>query len=105
MPAKPDPSRKSMLHGYLSNMDFRLGSGFAGIYQAGNVVHNLRFYGGRYGIVTEEASQTCPCAVVDATSEGQKSAAIREHEGALTLVNVTMRDTPIGIDIDKGYGD
>src|SRR5882724_2586950 len=25
-------------HGYLSNMDFKLGSGFAGIYQAGNVV-------------------------------------------------------------------
>ena len=24
-------------HGYLSNMDFKLGSGFAGIYQAGNV--------------------------------------------------------------------
>ena len=92
-------------HGYLSNMDFRLGSGFAGIYQAGNVVHNLRFIGGRYGIVTEKTSPAWPFTVIDATFEGQKSAAIREHEAQLTLVNVSIRDTPIGIDIDKGYSD
>lgn len=92
-------------HGYLSHMDFRLGSGFAGIYQAGNVVHNLRFYGGRYGIVTEKPSPAWPFTVIDTTFEGQKSAAIREHEAGLTLVNVTMRDMPVGIDIDRGYGD
>jgi len=61
-------------HGYLSNMDFRLGSGFAGIYQAGNVVHNLRFYGGRYGIVTEKTSPAWPFTVVDATFEHQDRA-------------------------------
>lgn len=92
-------------HGFLSHMDFRLGSGFAGIYQAGNVVHDLRFYGGRYGIVTEKPSPAWPFTVIDATFEGQKSAAIREHEAGLTLVNVTMRDVPVGIEIDRGYGD
>ncbi|MET0498653.1 MAG: glycosyl hydrolase family 28-related protein [Steroidobacteraceae bacterium] len=92
-------------HGYLSNMDFRLGSGFAGIYQAGNVVHNLRFFGGRYGIVTEKPSPAWPFTVIDATFEGQSSAAIREHEAGLTLVNVTMRNVPVGIEIDRGYGD
>ena len=35
-------------HAYLSNMDFHLGTAFAGIYQAGNFVQNLRFQGGRY---------------------------------------------------------
>ena len=92
-------------HGFLSNMDFRLGSGFAGIYQAGNVVHNLRFQGGRYGIVTEKPSAAWQFTVIDSTFEGQKSAAIREHEAGLTLVNVAMRDTPVGIEIDRGYGD
>jgi len=92
-------------HGYLSHMDFRLGSGFAGIYQAGNVVHHLRFFGGRYGIVTEKPSPAWPFTVIDSTFEGQKSAAIREHEAGLTLVNITMRDTPVGIEIDRGYGD
>ena len=92
-------------HGFLSNMDFRLGSGFAGIYQAGNVVHNLHFHGGRYGIVTEKPSAAWQFTVIDSTFDGQRSAAIREHEAQLTLVNVTMRDVPVGIDIDRGYGD
>jgi hypothetical protein len=92
-------------HAFLSNMNFELGSGFAGIYQAGNVVHNLRFHGGRYGIVTEKPSPAWQFTVVDATFEGQRSAAIREHEAGLTLVNVLMRNVPVGIEIDQGYGD
>ncbi|MDB6013877.1 MAG: gluconolaconase, partial [Gammaproteobacteria bacterium] len=92
-------------HAFLSNMDFKLGSGLAGIYQAGNVVHNLRFQGGRYGIVTEKPSPAWQFTVVDSTFEGQRSAAIREHEAELTLVNVTMRDVPVGVEIDRGYGD
>ncbi len=92
-------------HGFLSNMDFHLGSGFAGIYQAGNAVHHLSFHGGRYGIVTEKTSPAWPFTVIDATFEGQKKAAIREHEAGLTLVNVAMRNVPVGVEIDRGYGD
>jgi hypothetical protein len=43
--------------------------------------------------------------LLDSTFEGQRDAAIREHEAGLTLVNVAMRDTPVGIEIDRGYGD
>jgi hypothetical protein len=92
-------------HSYLSNMDFELGSGFAGIYQAGNVVHNLHFHGGRYGIVTEKTSPAWQFTAVDCLFDGQKSAAIREHEADLTLVNASIRNVPVGIDIDRGYGD
>jgi hypothetical protein len=92
-------------HAFLSNMDFKLGSGFAGIYQAGNVVHNLHFHGGRYGIVTEKPSPAWQFTAVDLTFDGQRRAAIREHEAGLTLVNVVMRDVPVGIEIDRGYGD
>lgn len=92
-------------HAYLSNMDFHLGSAFAGIYQAGNFVQNLRFYGGRFGIVTEKTSPAWQFTVLDSSFEGQAGAAIREHEAGLTLVNVTMRSVPVGIEIDPGYGD
>lgn len=92
-------------HAFLSHMDFHLGSGFAGIYQAGNYVQDLHFYGGRYGIVTEKTSPAWQFTVLDSTFEGQRGAAIREHEAGLTLVNVTMRDVPVGIDIDRGYDD
>ena len=92
-------------HAFLSHMEFRLGSAFAGVYQAGNVIDNVHFEGGRYGIVSEKTSPAWQFTLLDATFNGQKAAAIREHEVDLTLVNVAIRNTPVGIEIDRGYGD
>ncbi|MGK6357052.1 glycosyl hydrolase family 28-related protein [Sphingomonas sp. DT-207] len=92
-------------HAFLSHMEFRLGSAFAGVYQAGNVMENVHFKGGRYGIVTEKTSPAWQFTLLDSTFEGQRDAAIREHEARLTMVNVAIRDTPVGIEIDRGYGD
>jgi hypothetical protein len=92
-------------HGFLRHIDFHLGSGLAGIYQAGNECEDLRFYGGRYGILTEKTSPAWQFTLIDSEFEGQRDAAIREHEVDLTLVNVAIRNTPIGIEIDRGYSD
>lgn len=92
-------------HGFLRHIDFHLGSGLAGIYQAGNECENLRFYGGRYGILTEKTSPAWQFTLIDSEFEGQRDAAIREHEVDLTLVNVAIRHTPVGIEIDRGYSD
>ena len=92
-------------HAYLRHMDFRVGSGLAGIYQAANMAQDLHFHGGRYGILTEKPSPAWQFSLLDSTFDGQRDAAIREHEAGLTLVNVAMRDVPVGIEIDKGYGD
>lgn len=92
-------------HAFLSHMDFRLGTAFAGVYQAGNVIENVHFHGGRYGIVTEKTSPAWQFTLLDSSFDGQRDAAIREHEVDLTLVNVAIRDTPVGIEVDRGYGD
>jgi sugar lactone lactonase YvrE len=92
-------------HAFLSHMDFRLGSAFAGVYQAGNVMEDVHFHGGRYGIVTEKTSPAWQFTLIDSTFDGQRDAAIREHEVDLTLVNVAIRNTPVGIEIDRGYSD
>jgi len=92
-------------HGYLRHMDFRTGSGFAGVYQAGNEFEDLRFHGGRYGIVTEKTSPAWQFTLIDSEFDGQRDAAIREHEVDLTLVNVLIRNVPVGIDIDRGWSD
>ncbi len=92
-------------HAFLSHMDFRLGSAFAGVYQAGNVMEDVHFHGGRYGIVTEKTSPAWQFTLIDSSFDGQRDAAIREHEVDLTLVNVAIRDTPVGIEIDPGYSD
>ncbi|WP_420833463.1 glycosyl hydrolase family 28-related protein [Sphingomonas pollutisoli] len=92
-------------HGFLSHMDFRLGSAFAGVYQAGNVMEDVHFHGGRYGIVSEKTSPAWQFTLIDSSFDHQRDAAIREHEADLTLVNVAISDTPVGIDIDPGYSD
>ncbi|RXD05921.1 gluconolaconase [Sphingomonas sp. UV9] len=92
-------------HAYLSHIDFHIGSGLAGIYQVGNIGQDLRFFGGRYGILTEKTSPAWQYTLLDSTFEGQRDAAIREHEAGLTLVNTSIRNVPVGIEIDRGYGD
>ena len=47
-------------HGILSHIDFHIGSGLAGIIEVGNVGQDLRFLGGRYGILTTNTSPFWP---------------------------------------------
>ena len=92
-------------HAFLTHMDFRIGSGLAGIYQAGNEAEDLHFYGGRYGILTEKTSPAWQFTLIDSKFEGQRDAAIREHEAGLTLIRDTFRDVPVAIDLDPHYYD
>jgi hypothetical protein len=75
------------------------------VYQVGNEAEDLHFYGGRYGILTEKTSPAWQFTLIDSTFEGQREAAIREHEAGLTLIHDTFRDVPKAIDIDEGYPD
>ena len=95
----------SAQHSFVSHVDFDIGSGLAGLYHVANEAEDLHFKGGRYGILAEKTSPAWPFALVDATFEGQRDAAIREHEAGLTLLNVAFRNVPVGIEIDRGYGD
>jgi sugar lactone lactonase YvrE len=95
----------SAQHSFVSHADFHIGSGLAGLYHVANEAEDLHFYGGRYGILAEKTSPAWPFALVDAIFDGQREAAIREHEAGLTLVNVAFRNVPVGIEIDRGYGD
>jgi Pectate lyase superfamily protein/SMP-30/Gluconolactonase/LRE-like region len=92
-------------HSFLTHMDFHMGSGLAGVYQAGNEAEDLHFYGGRYGILTENTSPAWQFTLIDTVFEGQREAAIREHEVGLTLIRNTFRNVPKAIDIDDGYPD
>ncbi len=92
-------------HAFLTHMDFHLGSGLAGVYQAGNEAEDLHFYGGRYGILTEKTSPAWQFTLIDSTFEDQRDAAIREHEAGLTLVRDSFRNAPVAIDIDPHYYD
>ena len=42
---------------------------------------------------------------LDATFEGQREAAIKEHEAGLTLIRAHISKTPTAISIDPGYAE
>src|SRR5579875_375965 len=92
-------------HAFLSHMDFHIGSGLAALTQIGNEAEDLRFYGGRYAILTEKTSPAWQFTLIDSVFEGQREAAIREHEAGLTLIRDTFRNLPVAIAIDPRYSD
>jgi sugar lactone lactonase YvrE len=92
-------------HCFLAHMDFHIGSGLAGIHDGGNVAEDVHFYGGQYGIWTRKPSPGWQFTVIDATFEGQREAAIREHEAGLTLIRPQFKNVPTAISIDSPYSD
>ncbi len=92
-------------HCFLTHIDFHIGSGLAAIKEAGNEAEDLHFYGGRYGIITGQTSPGWQFTLLDSTFQGQRAAAIREHEVGLTMSHDVIRDEPAGIIIDKSYPD
>jgi hypothetical protein len=92
-------------HAFLSHMDFHIGSGLAALTQIGNEAEDLHFFGGRYGILTEKTSPAWQFTLIDSTFEGQRDAAIREHEAGLTLIHDTFSNLPTAIEIDPQYSD
>ena len=92
-------------HSFLEHMDFRIGSGLAGIRDGGNVARDLHFFGGRYGIWTVKSSPGWQITILDASFDGQREAAIREREAGLTLVRIQFKNVPTAVSIDDGYPD
>jgi sugar lactone lactonase YvrE len=92
-------------HCFLAHMEFRLGPALAGIHEGGNVVEDVRFLGGRYGIWTSKPSPGWQFTVIDSRFEGQREAAILEREAGLTLVRPQFRRVPTAVAIETNCAD
>jgi hypothetical protein len=92
-------------HCFMAHMDFHVGSGFAAMKDVGNEAEDLHFYGGRFGIVTQKPSPGWQFTLLDSSFEGQREAAIQEHEAGLTLVRDQFRNVPTAVSIDPGYAE
>lgn len=92
-------------HCFLAHIDFHTGSGLAALKDIGNEAEDLHFYGGDYGIVTEKPSPGWQFTLLDSVFEGQRIAAIQEHEAGLTLVHDLFQDVPAAVSIDPTFGD
>ena len=92
-------------HAFLSHMNLHIGSGLAALTEVGNEAEDLHFFSGRYGILTDKTSPAWQYTLIDSTFDGQREAAIREHEAALTLIRDSFSNVPTAIDIDPEYSD
>ncbi len=92
-------------HCFLAHMNFQVGSGLAGVHETGNVMEDVSFHGGQYGIWTDTPSPGWQLTIVDAEFEGQREAAIRERAAGLTLIRPKFLKVPTAISIDAGSND
>ena len=63
-------------HSFISNVDIYIGKGKAGLYDVGNEMENVRFFGGDYGIYTTKTSPGWQMMMINTYFEGQRKAAI-----------------------------
>jgi hypothetical protein len=92
-------------HSFISNVTIYAGNGKACLYDVGNEMENVAFYGGDYGIYTTKTSPGWPMMMVNTYFEGQRKAAILSREVGLTIVRLEVKDVPTVIEIEPNYSD
>ena len=90
-------------HSFISHVDVHIGRGKAGLFDVGNEMEDVRFFGGDYGIYTTKTSPSWQMMMVDTYFEGQRKAAIKTQQAGLTMVRLHAKDIPKIIEVDSSY--
>ncbi len=92
-------------HGFVSHCNFYIGDGYAGIYDLGNEIEDLKFYGGEFGISTRRTSPGWPMMMIDLYFESQRKAAILSRNTGMSIVSVHVKNTPVAVELEQGISD
>lgn len=92
-------------HSFVSHCNFYIGEGYAGIYDLGNEIEDLNFYGGEYGISSSRTSPGWPMMMIDLYFEGQRSAAILSRNTGMSIVSMQVSDVPVAVELQQGISD
>ncbi|MBS4062614.1 MAG: gluconolaconase, partial [Bacteroidetes bacterium] len=92
-------------HSFVNHCNFYTGDGYAGIYDLGNEIENLKFYGGEYGISTSRTSPGWPMMMIDLYFEGQRKAAVLSRNTGMAIVSMHVKDVPVAIELQQGVSD
>ena len=90
-------------HSYISHCNINIGKGKAGLFDIGNEMEDVKFFGGEYGIYTTKASPGWQFMMLDTYFEGQRQTAIKTQQAGLTIVRMQVKNTPAAIKVDSGY--
>lgn len=92
------------VHGTISHCDIHTGSGRAGILNVLNDIQDVRFLGGDYGILNIKPSPGNNVFLADTYFEGQRIAAVRTGNAALTFINMHAKGVPVIAYTETGEG-
>ena len=92
-------------HSFINHCDIYIGDGKAGIYDVGNEIENIRFYGGQYGITSNRTSPGWPMMMMDTYFEGQRKAAILTREVGFAIVNMHVKNAPVAVEMQANRVD
>ncbi|MCF8352130.1 MAG: gluconolaconase [Bacteroidales bacterium] len=92
-------------HSFVSHCNFYTGDGYAGIYDLGNEIEDLKFYGGEYGISTARTSPGWPMMMIDLYFENQRRAAVLSRNTGMTIVSMHVKDAPVAVELQQGVSD
>lgn len=90
-------------HSFVSHCDIYIGKGKAGLFDIGNEMEDVRFFGGEYGIYTTKASPGWQFMMLDTYFEGQRIAAIKTQQAGLTIIRMNVKNVPKVIDVDPNF--
>jgi hypothetical protein len=92
-------------HCFVSHCNFYINEGYAGIYDLGNEIEDLKFFGGEYGISTGRTSPGWPMMMIDLYFENQRSAAVLSRNTGMTIVSMHVKNVPIAIELQDSISD
>lgn len=92
-------------HSFITHCNIEIGSGKAGIFDVGNEIQDVMFYGGEVGIYTTRTSPSWQMTMLDIAFEGQRRACILTEEGGLVIRRATFRKAPVGIELQPDRSD
>jgi len=92
-------------HSFVSHCNFYTGDGYAGIYDLGNEIEDLKFYGGEYGISTSRTAPGWPMMMMDLYFEGQRRAAVLSRNTGMAIVSMHVKDAPVAVELQQGVSD
>lgn len=90
-------------HSYIAHCNINIGKGKAGLFDIGNMIEDVKFYGGEYGIYTTKASPGWQFMMIDTYFEGQRKAAVKTQEAGFTIVRMNVKNVPAVFQIDDNY--
>src|SRR5581483_9100953 len=90
-------------HSFVAHCNIDIGKGRAGLFDVGNMIEDVKFFGGEYGIYTTKASPGWQFMMLDTYFEGQRQTAIKTQEAGFTIVRMQVKNTPSVIQVTPNY--